>query len=120
MNESVSLIVIKIEELIRVCAGQVQAFYPIVLRQQIIQAIIPMVILPIALFLTPLLIKFSKKVDWENDNVYCPLVILFGVILTVGIIYGTIGTLMGIGMLLNPNYYAVQDLFNIGSRLITK
>ena len=120
MNESVGLIVTKIEELIRACAGQVTAFYPIVKQQQIIQAIMPMIILPISILMIPIVLKLEKKADWNGGNVYCFLTIIIGIFTALGLMWGIIGSVSGISTLLNPDYYAVQDLFNLGKTLIAK
>ena len=80
-----------------------------------------MIVLPIAILMTPVILEMARKVDWENEVGFdWGFVILLGIIATFGILYGIIGGLNGISTLLNPDYYAVQDLFNLGKTLISR
>ena len=113
MNESVELIVAKIEELIIATGGKIEAYYPYVVREMIIGAVLPIIGMFIAI---PLLIKGireGERKNWE-DGAYFGFVIAGG----IGSVLSVLTSFAYFSQLLNPHYHAVQRIIEMGSNLV--
>ena len=118
MNQSVQLIVSKIEELIVAVGGKVEAFYPYVVRQVVGEGVLYLVGLVISIIVLVLGIRMGIKGEWED----CAQGIS-GLVLTVMGSITTIVLLMavmceGILQIINPHYYAIQRILEIGQGLL--
>lgn len=120
MSESVQLIVTKIEELIIATGGKIQAYYPYVVKQQIIGAVANLIALLLSIGLVFLGIGLVRRVDdWSGPQVKSVIALLLSVfgIFLLSLTLVQFST-EGIGQLLNPHYFAVQDILKMGSDLI--
>ena len=118
MEQSVSLILEKLDQLIVAVGGSVEAFYPYVVKQQIIWGVTTIILTIFSLFLAGVGFYCGHKANWEETPLGA-----FGFIATLvgGLLFVVgFGTLWayGIGQLLNPNYYAVKNILEIGETLI--
>jgi len=122
---SVGLILGKLDELIKATAGQVTAYYPYVVRQQIIEGITSVVFLLIGILLFGTGVLSINEKNWNQEgNPTRPLAIVFLVIGIIGFVFTLVGIIDasggGLTKLFNPNYYAVKDIIEIGKGLIAK
>ena len=70
MEQSVQLIVSKIEELIVATGGKVQIFYPYVVKQQIIYGLVILGELIISIILLSVGLKIGTKCKWEGESLF--------------------------------------------------
>ena len=118
MDASIGLIVSKIEELIIATGGKIQAFYPYVLRQQYIYGFLQLGIWLLSILAIVYGLITSTKHYWDNSdksNIGELFLIWGGIIFIITLIFLITD---GLGRLLNPHYFAVQDLIELGSKLI--
>lgn len=124
MEGTIQLIIGKIEELIRVAGGKVELFYPYVLRQQYVVAIKMFMCMVISLFIALIGIKWGlKEGKWNKWGEAEDLKTRIGVIfLSVGgsllVIFTFAFVYDFLPRLLNPHFYAVKDLLELGKTLI--
>lgn len=119
MNESIQLIVSKIEELIVAVGGRVQSYYPYVVKQQIIQGIISIMLLVVSIIFLIIGLTLGHKIKWEETHFHFGEAIVLTIIGGVGtFIFFVYAFVEGIPRLLNTHYFAVQKVIEIGSQLI--
>lgn len=112
-NESVALVVNKLESLAQSIGVGVQEIFPYFVRQQYIDSlssIIPFILLIITL---PLFIYFQRKADWSaRESVDQGLTMAFGMLSVIL----TIVTLVSVDHLLkflNPEYHAIREIIRL-------
>lgn len=102
------------EELIVVCGGKVQAFYPYVMRQQWLEGITSLGVFMISV----IIFIIGLKLETENDCQPILKWFLIGIGGFMGLVSFLYLWLEGFLKLFNPNFYAVQAIIEIGSKLI--
>ena len=113
MQESIGLIIAKIEELIIATGGGVKVFYPYVVREMILTGVIPLITLCVSIPLVIFGIKEGEKVTGKEGW-------WLGALIPglLGILYSLLGFFINLSCLLNPHYHAVQRILEMGSSLI--
>lgn len=123
LQGSVALILTKLDELIRAVGGKIETFYPYVVRQVVIIGAIQIFffVLSIVCLSIGLPLCLNKK-NWEcsDPNGYgilgmC-LAAIGGIVLLVSLINFAIDGIY----FLNPNYFAVRNILEIGKNLLGK
>jgi len=121
MNESVGLIVAKIEQLIVATQGKVEAFYPIVRKQIVMEGYMSLFSLVLFLvFLLVAILKCFKKGNWDSSgDPTTPYAVVWAIIGVICVVGSTVSFLTFNPMkILNPDYYAVKTILELGQSLI--
>lgn len=114
-NESVALVVNKLEALSLSIGVGVKEMFPYFVKQQYIDslsALLPLILLIIVL---PLFVHFYKKTDWSShlDNFNQPLTLIFGM-LSIIFIIGTLVVMENdLLKFLNPEYHAIREIISL-------
>lgn len=112
-NESVALVVNKLESLAQSIGVGVQEMFPYFVRQQYIDSlssIIPFILLLITL---PLFAYFQRRTDWtKSDTLDQGLTMIFGM-LSVVLTGATLITIDGLLKFLNPEYHAIREIIRL-------
>ena len=116
MNQSVELMVSKIEELIGAVGGKIEEYYPYVVRQCIVEGIINLATIAIGSIFLYIGLKLGQRANWdENSWHWVACCIAGGVILFFSLM---IFFMRGLPQLINPHYCAVKDILEMGRGLI--
>jgi hypothetical protein len=123
METSVALIVSKIEQLIVAVGGKVEAFYPIVKKQVIIEGWMALIGLCASLLLV--IFNFGKcfaKGSWDEDGSPKDAVVMVSAALLIvgaasSIVFLIVNTQYVLAIL-NPDYYAVQRIVELGKGIV--
>ena len=121
METSIQLIVSKIEELIIASGGKIQAFYPYVVKQQMIIGATWLVGIVLTVIFASLGIRWVVWGKWDCDepaDAKTVIGIVFCFLAVVGMLVVLISCTEGLGRLINPHYWAVQAIFDMGGKLI--
>jgi len=113
---SVSLILSKLEEVVKAAGGKVEAFYPYLVKQALLVGYLCAVGIGIAIVSLIVGIYFAvKSYDKMKDYVvpgYVAVAMVCGFIFLISIIASTSGPISFLAIF-NPEYYATKLLFNI-------
>jgi hypothetical protein len=114
-SESVGLIVAKLEQLITVAAGKVEAVYPVIRQQALIAGYLSLfgVCLAIVAFVTGLALVLTKgNVDDDHLTVKGVFVIVSFATSLISIMASTAGDVTFLAII-NPDFYAIKLLLKM-------
>jgi len=119
MEGTAALILNKLEELIVAVGGKIEVFYPYVVRQVIIEGILYLGVPLIAISILIMGINLGNRSEWDSDS-------LCGISGSMLAIVGGIATFVtsimllseGLPRIINPHYYAVQRILEMGQSLL--
>jgi len=119
MEGTAMLILNKLEELIVAVGGKIEAFYPYVVRQVIVEGVLYLVGLLMSIVVLLSGIHLGNKSEWDGDsfqgNAGFVLIFIGG----FATLFSSIMTLsLGLSRMINPHYYAVQRILEIGQGLL--
>ena len=105
MEQLVKLVVSKIEELIGVVGGKIEAYYPYVVKQQVTKGVSLLVFMA----LLSIVLVFCVKLEKKNSH-YKGLWVGAAIFLFIAII---MFVFEGFPRLINPHFYAVKDILEM-------
>ena len=114
MESTIQLIVSKMEELIQATGGKIEIFYPYVVKQIMTEGIICVGSLIMSIILCRVVLWLYKK--YPNILDIMEGLLVFSVILIIICILLSI--CIGLPQLINPHYYAVKRILELGSGLL--
>ena len=118
MEQSVSLIIAKIEELILAAGGGVRVYYPYVVRQVILEPLLSLIGFVMASIVCAIGFKTGCKNKWDDNTVIGFVAVVTVFIGAIGMLVGLVGFLFSLSQLLNPHYHAVERIISMGTSLI--
>lgn len=86
--------------------------YVVLIRQQIVDSILWLLVGILGFIFLAMVPKWSKKADWEDGNIYCGFAIgggIFGAIMIICFIFSLDTIVTGF---INPEYGAIEDIFS--------
>ncbi len=119
MEGTVALILNKLEELIVAVGGKIEVFYPYVVKQVIIEGVLQLVGLLVSIGMLVLGLYLGSKNEWSDSNSISMMGFLLSIIGGIGaVVLFTFLWAGGLLQLINPHYYAVQRILEIGQGLL--
>lgn len=112
-NESVALVVNKLEALAQSIGVGVQEIFPYFVKQQYIDSLSSLLPFIVLLIVLPLFTHFQRKTDWSvSESLDQALTMVFGM-LSIGLTVGTLVTIDSLLKFLNPEYHAIREIIRL-------